>query len=62
MAPSHPAGGSAALLFELLAQGVHLVTSLRKNMRNRLLLLFDKLMVRKRALIETITDQLKNIS
>ncbi|MBP6015801.1 MAG: hypothetical protein KA586_03715 [Candidatus Promineofilum sp.] len=50
------------MLFELLAQGVHLVTSLRKNMRNRLLLLFDKLMVRKRALIETITDQLKNIS
>jgi hypothetical protein len=31
-------------------------------MKNRLLLLFDKLMLRKRALIETIIDQLKNIS
>lgn len=31
-------------------------------MKNRLLPLFDKLMLRKRALIETIHDQLKNIS
>ena len=46
----------------LLEQDVHLITGLRKNMKNRLLLLFDKLMLRKRALIETITDQLKNIS
>jgi hypothetical protein len=31
-------------------------------MKNCLLALFDKLMLRKRALIETITNQLKNIS
>lgn len=31
-------------------------------MKNRLLALFDKLMLRKRALIETVIDQLKNIS
>lgn len=30
-------------------------------MKNRLLLLFDKLMLRKRTLIVTITGQLKNI-
>ena len=53
---------SQPLVDQLLAQGVHLITGLRKNMKNRLLLLFDKLMLRKRALIETITDQLKNIS
>jgi hypothetical protein len=31
-------------------------------MKNRLLSLQDKLLLRKRALIETINDQLKNIS
>ena len=41
---------------------VHLITKLRKNMKNRLMLLNDKLLLRKRAIIETIIDQLKNIS
>ncbi len=45
----------------LLEQGVQLITRLRKNMRNRLMPLADKLLLRKRALIETIYDQLKNI-
>jgi transposase len=53
---------SQPLADQLLQQDIHLITGLRKNMKNRLLLLFDKLMLRKRALIETITDQLKNIS
>lgn len=48
-------------LFETLWQnGVHLVTGIKKNMKNRLLPLWDKLMLRKRNLIETINDQLKN--
>ncbi len=49
----------AELLFE---QGLHLITRLRKNMKNRLMHLSDKLLVRKRAIIESIIDQLKNIS
>jgi hypothetical protein len=50
-------------LFELLfADGVQLVTRLRKNMNNKLMPIFDKVMLRKRAIIETIHDQLKNIS
>jgi len=50
-------------LFELLfQQGLELITTLRKNMKNRLLPLADKLLLRKRAIIETINDQLKNIS
>lgn len=50
-------------LFKLLfGQGIQLVTRLKKNMKNKLMPLFDKLMLRKRALIETIGDQLKNIS
>ena len=31
-------------------------------MKNRLMLLMDKLLLRKRALIETVVDQLKNIA
>jgi hypothetical protein len=45
----------------LLEHGLHLITRLRTNMRTRLLPLADKLLLRKRALIETIHDQLKNI-
>ena len=47
------------LLFE---QGLHEVTRLRKNMNNHLMHLSDKLLLRKRAIIESIIDQLKNIS
>ena len=50
-------------LFETLYQdGVQLVTKLKTNMKNRLVSLFDKIMLRKRALIESVVDQLKNIS
>jgi hypothetical protein len=50
-------------LFELLFnQGLQLVTRLRANMKNKLMPMFDKIMLRKRVLIETIQDQLKNIS
>jgi hypothetical protein len=51
-------------LFEQLLDtfGVQLVTKLRKNMKNRLLPLIDKLLLRKRAVIESVVDQLKNIS
>jgi len=50
-------------LFDLLfAQDVQLVTKIKRNMKNKLMPLFDKLMLRKRAIVETIHDQLKNIS
>ena len=51
-------------LFEQLLEtfGVQLITKLRKNMKNRLLPLLDKLLLRKRAIIESVVDQLKNIS
>jgi hypothetical protein len=41
--------------------GVRLITRLRRNMRNVLMDVADKLLLRKRAIIETIVDQLKNI-
>ena len=56
-------GYLAQPLFEqLFAQGLQLITPIRKNMPNRLLPLLDKLLARKRSIIETINDQLKNIS
>jgi Transposase DDE domain len=45
----------------LVTQGLQLITKLRKKMHNRLLTLSDKLLLRKRAITETINDQLKNI-
>ena len=53
---------SQALFETLYERGLELITSLRKNMKNQLILLSDRLMLRKRFIIETITDQLKNIS
>lgn len=50
-------------LFEALyGKGVQLVTKLKRGMRSRLMPYFDKIMLRKRAIIESVVDQLKNIS
>lgn len=46
----------------LFERGIQLITPIRKNMQNRLMPLMDKLLLRKRSIIETINDQLKNIS
>lgn len=53
---------SAPLTQLLFEQGLHLITRLRKNMKNQLMRLSDKLLLRKRAIIESIIDQLENIS
>src|SRR5690242_16320874 len=53
---------SAPLTTLLFEQGLQLITKLRKNMKNQLIHLSDKLLLRKRASIESIIDQLKNIS
>lgn len=54
---------SKKLCEELLRTfNVQLVTGIRSNMKNVLMPLMDKLLLRKRAIVETIIDQLKNIS
>lgn len=53
---------SQPLFKQLFERGLHLITKVRKNMKNKLMTLSDKFMLRKRAIIETINDQLKNIS
>ena len=56
-------GYSSQALFEaLLEQRLQLVTRLRNHMKNKLLPLLDKLLLRKRALIETSYDQVNNIA
>lgn len=40
---------------------IHLVTKIKRNMKNSLMNLHDKLMLRKRSLIETVNDELKNV-
>ena len=48
-------------LFEFLFEdGIQLVTGIRVNMKNRLMPFYDKMMLRKRCIIETINDLLKN--
>lgn len=53
---------SNPLQTQLREQGLMLITKLRKNMKNQLMLWYDKVLLRRRAVIETVIDQLKNIS
>lgn len=49
-------------LFEkLFIDDIHLVTKIKKNMKNSLMNIYDKICLRKRAVIETVNDELKNI-
>jgi len=53
---------SQELTQKLLQNGLQLITNIKKNMKNRLLFTVDKILLRKRSIIETVNDQLKNIS
>jgi hypothetical protein len=53
---------SQSLFEQLMQQGIQLITKLKSNMKNKLMVMADKLLLRKRSIIETINDQLKNIS
>lgn len=49
-------------LFEqLFINGIQLITGLKRNMKNCLMSINDKILPRKRSIIETINDELKNI-
>jgi hypothetical protein len=53
-------GYSARELFErLYERGIRLITRLRKDMKNVLMDMRDKLLLRKRAVIEPVNDFLK---
>jgi len=52
---------SAKLFERLYDRGIQLFTKLKSNMKNKLIRLEDKLLLRKRAVIESVNDFLKNV-
>jgi len=49
-------------VFDILyPKGIQMITKIKKNMKNKLMLMKDKILLRKRSIIETINDHLKNI-
>ena len=50
-------------LFEkLFVDGIQLITKLKSDMKGALISISDSLLIRKRAIIETVNDELKNIA
>ena len=45
----------------LFVDGIQLITNIRNNMKNSLMTMTDKILLRKRSVIETVNDELKNI-
>ncbi len=45
----------------LFMDGLHLISTIRNNMKNVLMEMKDKIMLRKRSVIETVNDELKNM-
>lgn len=50
------------LFSRLFVDGIQLITKLKSNMKGQLMTVSDKILLRKRALIETINGELKNIA
>jgi hypothetical protein len=46
---------------KLFFDGVQLITKIKRNMKNKLMSVYDKIMLRKRSVIECVMDSLKNI-
>ena len=46
----------------LFVDGIQLITKLKGNMKGALMSVSDRLLLRKRAIIETVNDELKNIA
>ena len=45
----------------LFTDGLHLITHIKNNMKNSLMTISDKILLRKQSIIETVNDELKNI-
>ena len=53
---------SSDLFCKLFIDGIQLITKLKNKMKNSLMTVADKILLRKRAIIETINDELKNMA
>ena len=51
-----------SLFRHMFVDGIQLITKLKSNMKGALMSVSDKLLLRKRAIIETVNDELKNIA
>ncbi|WP_181679026.1 transposase [Candidatus Protochlamydia amoebophila] len=51
---------SEKLTHTLMQKRMHLFTKVKKKMKNKLIALVDKLMLKKRAIIESVNNLLKN--
>ena len=51
---------SKELFRELFVDGIQLITKVKSNMKNCLMSVSDKILLRKRAVIESVNDELKN--
>jgi hypothetical protein len=52
---------SSRLVKELHERGLQLMTRLKKNLKNKQMLLSDKMRLNQRGIIESVNDQLKNM-
>jgi len=52
---------SKTLFEQLFVDGIHMITKVKKNMKNSLMHIHDKILLKKRALVESVYDELKNI-
>ena len=50
------------LFQRLFVDGIQLITKLKSNMKGAMMSVSDRLLLRKRAIIETVNDELKNIA
>lgn len=53
---------SKKLFDKLFEKGLQLITKIKKNMKNQLMPLINKILLRKRVVVESVIDQLKNVS
>ena len=53
---------SKNLFQKLFVDGIQLITKLKSNMKGAMMSVSDKVLLRKRAIIETVNDELKNIA
>jgi len=53
---------SKNLFQKLFVDGILLITKLKSNMKGAVMKVSDKILLRKRAIIETVNDELKNIA
>lgn len=52
---------SSKLFERLFVDGIQMITKVKKNMKNAFISYSDKILLRKRAIIESVNDELKNI-